>query len=499
MSKSKGSARSSESADANSEYVPMIGLEIHTQLNQLKSKLFCGCNAQFRGEEPNLYTCPFCLGLPGGLPMLNKEAVNIALTLAHAFNSKINKRQYFFRKNYFYPDLASGYQITEYNKGGGVAFADGGYVSIKLNGKEKKVLLDRFHLENDPAKIVHMGTDITHSKGSLIDYNRSGVALVEIVTQPVLKTPEEARIFLKKLRSIISHCNVADLSKDGAMRVDANISITGHARVEVKNINSFKEVERALKWEITRQINALKKGQETVQETRAWNGKITSTLRGKESESEYRYFPEADLVPLSIDDEWIQRAKDNMPELPDEKILRFQKEYGLGEYDADVLISEKEISDFYEEACKKTEYFEDIKNWLINDILGLLNDQDKRISDTKLTPQLLVSMIKGIKDGTITVKIAKKYLPDMVNGVTLKSWMKKKGVKKIGDEGELGKIADKIIGELKQKKPEIFEDLKKKPKTFQFFVGQMMKATRGQADIAIATKILKEKLKDYLS
>lgn len=473
---------------------PMIGLEIHCQLNKLKSKLFCGCNAQFRGEEPNKYTCPVCLGLPGGLPVLNKGAVDAAIKLAHAFNSKINNKQYFFRKNYFYPDLACGYQITEYNKGGGVAFADGGSILIKMDNNEKDIELDRFHLENDPGKIVHMGGDIESSKGSLVDYNRSGIALVEVVTKPVMEKPEEVRLFLNKLKSIISHCDLIDLTKDGAMRVDVNVSITGHARIEVKNINSFKEAEKAVKWEIYRQKKMLEKGQEPIQSTRNWNGQTTSLLRAKESESEYRYFPEADLIPLSLDDDWIQKIKDDMPELPDARSKRFRGEYRLNEYDANVLMGDKYTADFYEESCNLNDDYQTIKNWLMNDIMGLLNEENKSLEESEVTPKLLVEMVKALNSKKITTKIAKKYVPKLLEGIPLKKWMKKKGVKKVTDPIVLGEFADKIIEE----NPSVVEDLKKKPKTFQFFIGQMMKATRGQADIQLTRKILQEKLEKYM-
>ncbi|MBD3353490.1 MAG: Asp-tRNA(Asn)/Glu-tRNA(Gln) amidotransferase subunit GatB [Candidatus Lokiarchaeota archaeon] len=478
----------------DSKFTPMIGLEIHCQLNTLKTKLFCSCNAQFRGEEPNTYTCPVCLGLPGSLPTVNENAIDCAIKLAHAFDSKINKRMYFFRKNYFYPDLPQNFQITQYNKAGGVAFADGGTISIKFDNKIKNIELDRFHLENDPGKLVHEGGDIESSNETLVDYNRSGIALIEIVTKPVIESPREARIFLKKLRSIISHCEIVDLTKDGAMRVDANISIKGHARAEVKNINSFKEVERALKWEIKRQINKLKKGQETEQETRNWNGKITTLLRSKESENEYRYFPEADLVPIEIKQDWIDDIKEKMPELPDERIARLQEEYGLKEYDATVITEDKEVADFYEECCKLNENYEAIKNWLMNDIMGILNEENLSISSTELKPKLVDEFISAIDSGKVTTKIAKKYISKIIKGIGIKKWMKKQGVKKITDKEKLNELADKIISD----NPDVVEDLKKKPKTFQYFVGQMMKATRGQADIQLTRKILKEKLKKYM-
>lgn len=473
---------------------PMIGLEIHCQLNKLNTKLFCGCNAQFRGEEPNLYTCPVCLGLPGSLPTVNRGAIDVAITLAIAFKSKINKRMYFFRKNYFYPDLPQNFQITQYNKAGGVPFADGGVISIKLKDKIKEIQLDRFHLENDPGKLSHIGGDIEHSKGTLVDFNRSGVALVEIVTKPVLESPEEARIFLNKLKSIINHCGVIDLTKDGAMRVDANISIKGHARAEVKNINSFKDVERALEWEIGRQSKVISGGGETVQETRNWNGKTTTSLRSKESENEYRYFPEADLPPIVIEQEWIDKIATHMPELPDERVKRFQEQYKLNDYDSEVLIGDKELADFFEQTCKLNTDYQGIKNWLMNDIQGLLNDMEKSITETKITPKLLVELIETLEKGDITIKIAKKYIPEILQGVSVKSWIKKQGVQKVTDEKLLSELADKSIAE----NPQVVNELKKNPKSFQFFVGQIMKATKGQADIDLTAKILKEKLKDKM-
>jgi len=478
----------------NNEFRPMIGLEIHCQLNKLKTKLFCSCNAQFRGEEPNIYTCPVCLGLPGSLPTVNREAINHAILLGLALKSKINKRMFFFRKNYFYPDLPQNFQITQYNKAGGVPFAEGGIITINLNGTKKDIHLDRFHLENDPGKLLHIGGDIEHSKGTLIDYNRCGVALVEIVTKPELESPEEARIFLNKLRSIISHLGIIDVNMDGAIRVDANISIRGHARVEIKNINSFKDVEKALKWEITRQINLLKSGKEVEQSTRNWNGKTTTLLREKESENEYRYFPEADLVPILIKEEWIERAKKNIPELPDERIIRFKQQYSLNDYDAEVIVSDKSIADFYEQVCKLNKNYELIKNYLVNDILGLLNEQKLSIEQTKIKPNLLADLITELDNNTISSKIAKKYLPEILNGVNIKTWLKKQGVSKISDEKTLNELTDKVINE----NPNVLNDLKKKPQTFEFFVGQIMKYTKGQADPDLTRKILKEKLKNYL-
>ena len=280
----------------------IIGLEVHIQLTNLKTKLFCSCNADYRGAEPNSHNCPICLGLPGSLPVINERAIEFATRLALALDSKINDSMFFFRKNYFYVDLPKGFQISQYNKAGGRAFADRGNITVKINGNKKEIRLNRIHLEEDPARLVHKGS-IATSPYTLVDYNRSGVCLIEIVSEPVIRSPEEAREFLKQLRSIVQYTRISNLDLTGAARVDANISIKGHERSEVKNISSFKEVERALKWEIQRQRNLLKRGKKLTQETRHWDDKrrITISLRMKEFEEDYRYFPEQDLVPITID------------------------------------------------------------------------------------------------------------------------------------------------------------------------------------------------------
>jgi aspartyl-tRNA(Asn)/glutamyl-tRNA(Gln) amidotransferase subunit B len=317
---------------------------------------------------------------------------------------------------------------------------------------------------------------------------------LEIVTNPVIETPEEARTFLKKLRSIITHCEVSDLSLEGAMRVDANISIRGHPRTELKNISSFKDVEKALRWEILRQKRELKKGNEIIQETRHFNGRTTYSLRQKESESEYRYFPEADLVPIEISEEMIGQVESNMPELPDSRIKRVQKQYSLNDYDAEVIVSEKAIADFFEESCKLGKNYQAIKNWLLNDILGLMNEKGVYIQNLKIKPKNLVNMVAKIEEGDITVKIAKKYIEALLGGITLKQWLKKHGIKKISDHNILSDIADRIIAE----NAGVVKDLNKNPRSFEFFVGQMMKETKGQADIELTRVLFKEKLKDKM-
>jgi aspartyl-tRNA(Asn)/glutamyl-tRNA(Gln) amidotransferase subunit B len=310
----------------------MIGLETHVQITALKSKLFCGCDADYRGKDPNTNVCPVCMGLPGSLPVLNARSLELATTLALALECRINKRQFFFRKNYYYPDMASNFQISQYDKAGGVPFASGGKIVFKSGKDAHTVTLSRIHLENDPGKLVHQGS-ITTSPYTLVDYNRHGIALVEIVSNPDLRSPEQARDYLNTLRNIIEHCGVADLSLDGSGRTDANISLKVEGRegqrVEVKNINSFKDVEKALQFEIIRQRQILKSGGDVPQETRHWTGKNTVSLRVKETEEDYRYFPEPDLVPMEVSDKLVARMQKSMPELPRARAHRFQKQYNL--------------------------------------------------------------------------------------------------------------------------------------------------------------------------
>ncbi len=474
----------------------IIGLEVHIQLTSLKTKLFCSCNANYRGEEPNLFTCPICLGLPGSLPVVNKKAIEFATRLALALDSKINDSTYFFRKNYFYPDLPKNFQISQYNKAGGRAFADGGSVTIKLNGKKKELKLNRIHLEEDPARLVHKGS-IATSPYTLVDYNRSGVTLIEVVSDPVMNSPEEAREYLKQLKSIVQYTGISDLDLEGSCRVDANISIKGHARSEVKNINSFKEVERALKWEIQRQKNMLKRGKELIQETRHWDDKrrITIGLRTKEFEKDYRYFPEQDLVPIDIDQKFISKVKKELPEMPVARSKRFQEGYQLSEFDTDNLVLDKDIADFYEEGIKIDSTYgpEEYKiycNWLMNDISGWLNENNKRIKDTKITPKHLVEIINSIKEGKITGKIAKTFIDEIMKGTPITKIIKESGMKRIADKGTITKIVKDILKD----NPKIVEDYKKNPKAIQALIGKCMQKTKGQIDPEITKALLHAEL-----
>jgi len=474
----------------------IIGLEVHIQLTNLKTKLFCSCSTNYRGTEPNTFVCPICIGLPGSLPVVNKKVVEFATRLALALDCKINHKFWFFRKNYHYPDLPKGFQITQYNKAGGKAFADGGKITVRVNNHKKEVMLNRIHLEEDPARLVHKG-NIATSPFTLVDYNRSGVCLIEIVSEPVIDSPEEAREFLKQLKSIVQYTGISDLDLQGSVRVDANISIKGNERSEVKNINSFKEVERALSYEIVRQKNALKRGKVLIQETRHWDDKrkITISLRSKEFEADYRYFPEQDLVPLEIDNIFIQKVKEKLPEMPNERALRLRREYMLSEFDSENLVLDKEIADFYENGANSDPSFgyEEYKqycNWLMNNISGWLNENNTTINNTKVTPKHVVDLIKNIRNGKITTKIAKTYIDEMMKGTSVSQIIKKKGKTRIYDE----KIIEKLCRAVIEENPNIVKDFRKNLKALEALIGRVMVKTKGQADPKITREVMLELL-----
>jgi len=477
-------------SNQNNEVI--IGLEVHIQLTNLKTKLFCSCSTNYRGKEPNTFVCPICLGLPGSLPVVNKKVVEFATRLALALDCKINHKFWFFRKNYHYPDLPKGFQITQYNKAGGKAFADGGKITVRVNNHKKEVMLNRIHLEEDPARLVHKGS-IATSPFTLVDYNRSGVCLIEIVSEPVIDTPEEAREFLKQLKSIVQYTGISDLDLQGSVRVDANISIKGNERSEVKNINSFKEVERALSYEIVRQKNALKRGKVLIQETRHWDDKknITISLRSKEFEADYRYFPEQDLVPLEIDNIFIKKVKEKLPEMPNERALRIRRKYMLSEFDSENLVLDKEIADFYEDGANSDPSFgyEEYKqycNWLMNNISGWLNENNISINNTKLTPKHLVDLIKNIRNGIITTKIAKTYIDEIMKGTSVSQIIKKKGKTRIYDE----KIIEKLCRSVIEENPNIVKDFRKNLKALEALIGRVMAKTKGQADPKITREVM---------
>jgi len=464
-----------------------IGLEVHVQLTSLKTKLFCPCSSDYRGKEPNTNICPVCMGLPGTLPVLNGKAVREAVKIALALNSKVSRRMLFYRKNYFYPDMPKNFQITQYDKAGGVPLATGGYVEV--NGK--RIRIRRMQLEEDPGKITYEGT-IVSSPVSLVDYNRAGIALVEIVTEPDMESPKEARLFLEKLRSILEHLGVCDCSLEGAMRCDANISIEGGRRVEVKNISSFKEVERALGFELTRQSTLSKGGLRVRRETRHWDEvrRITVSLRVKEEEEDYRYFPEPDLVPVEITDELIEDVKKEMPELPEERMRRLVEEYGISSRMAEVLTSKKALADFFEEAAKEGVGRRVAS--LLGEVLAYMNREGLEIQDLDLNPREFGALSKLVEEGRVSERMAK--------GIIRKALASKrplmelvKGVKEqISDEDTIKMLVEEVVKENRK----AVKDAMKNEKAKNFLMGEIMKRSRGRADPRLARLLLERKLEE---
>jgi aspartyl-tRNA(Asn)/glutamyl-tRNA(Gln) amidotransferase subunit B len=469
-----------------------IGLEIHVQLTSLKTKLFCGCSSNYTGEDPNTVVCPVCFGIPGALPVLNEKAVEFAAMAALALNSKISERMLFYRKNYYYPDMPKNFQISQYDQAGGVPLAVNGYLHIDVDKKRKKVSIGRVHLEEDPGRLVHQGA-IDTSPYTLVDYNRSGIALLEIVTEPDLDSPKEARVFLQKLRSILEHLGIFTGRLEGSMRCDANISLTGGTRVEVKNISSFKEVERALCFEIMRQKNLVKRGQAIKRETRHWDEsrRITISLRAKEEEHDYRYFPEPDLVPIVITKEFIEKVKEKIPELPEARIHRFVSSYKLPKYDTKVLVSDKALADFFERSVQLYNRPKEISNWMMSDLLRNLYENNIELADSKITPKLLVEMIKLIEKGVISGKIGKRILPEVVlTGKRPSQIIKENGLVRIASREALQDTVDKIFRE----HPKAVQDALTDENAVHYLVGQLMRATKGKADPQLANQMIYDKL-----
>ncbi|MBN1785138.1 MAG: Asp-tRNA(Asn)/Glu-tRNA(Gln) amidotransferase subunit GatB [Candidatus Bathyarchaeota archaeon] len=470
-----------------------IGLEVHVQFTSLETKLFCGCSSDYKGKDPNTLTCPVCLGIPGSLPVLNETAVEYAVMAALALNCKVSERMFFFRKNYYYPDMPKNFQISQYDKAGGVPLAIDGFLDIDIGkNKKKKVRIGRVHLEEDPGRLVHQGA-IDTSPYTLVDYNRAGITLLEVVTEPDLDSPKEARIFLQKLRSIFEHLGIFSGRLEGSMRCDANISLIGGTRVEVKNISSFKEVERALGFEIMRQKNLVKRGIAVKLETRHWDEtrRVTVSLRTKEEEHDYRYFPEPDLVPVVVTNNFIAEVKDKMPELPDARIKRFIENYKLPRYDAEVLVSDKALADFFEKSVQLYNRPKEISNWMMSDLLRNLYENNIELPESKISPEHLIEMIKLIEKGVISGKIGKRILPEMFQtGKRASQIIEEKGLVKIGSRDDLTDAVEKVFAD----NSKCVQDALTDEGAVHFLVGQLMKATRGKADPQLANQMIQEKL-----
>ncbi|MGB9679111.1 MAG: Asp-tRNA(Asn)/Glu-tRNA(Gln) amidotransferase subunit GatB [Thermoanaerobacteraceae bacterium] len=472
------------------EYQAVIGLEVHAEL-LTDTKIFCNCTTKF-GGEPNTHVCPVCLGLPGALPVLNKKVVEYAIKAGLALNCEIAEYSKMDRKNYFYPDLPKAYQISQYD----LPLCSKGYIEIESDGKTKKIGITRIHIEEDAGKLIHENVE-----GTLVDYNRGGIPLIEIVSEPDMSTPEEAYNYLVKLKSILEYTEVSDCKmQEGSLRVDTNISVMPvgstkfGTKVELKNLNSFKAVQKSLEYEINRQIKALKEGENIIQETRRWNEVkgITEPMRSKEEAHDYRYFPEPDLVPIIVSKEWKEKIKNELPEMPYHKKERFIKMYGIPEYDAEIITSSKRMASFFEECTKEYSSFKVISNWIMGEMSRLMNETGQEIEDVIIKPEQLVKLLKLIDEGTITGTIAKTVFEEMFkSGIDPDKIVEEKGLRQVNDEEELRKIAQKIIAD----NPKSVEDYKNgKEKAIGYLVGQMMKATKGKANPQMTTQLLKEEL-----
>ncbi|GIO87710.1 aspartyl/glutamyl-tRNA(Asn/Gln) amidotransferase subunit B [Paenibacillus faecis] len=478
---------------STSKYETVIGLEVHVELHT-KTKIFCGCSTEF-GAPPNTHTCPVCLGHPGVLPVLNRQAVDYAMKAAMALNCEIGDVSKFDRKNYFYPDSPKAYQISQYDQ----PIGENGYIDIEVDGRTKRIGITRLHLEEDAGKLTH----VDGGYASLVDFNRVGTPLVEIVSEPDISSPEEARAYLEKLRAIMQYCEVSDVKmEEGSMRCDANISLRPWGqkefgtRAELKNMNSFRGVVRGLEYEQYRQAEILDEGGEVVQETRRWDeaqGK-TFSMRGKEEAHDYRYFPDPDLVKIHIDQAWKDRIRASIPELPDARKARYTAEYGLPEYDAGVITSSKPLADLFENSLEYTSDAKAVSNWIMGDLLGYLNSNGLELPQVKLTGQGLGAMINLIEKGTISSKIAKTVFKEMLqSGKLPQQIVEEQGLVQISDEGAILEIVKEVVAN----NPASVQDYKAgKEKAIGFLVGQVMKQSKGKANPGLVNKLLVEVLKD---
>ena len=478
------------------KYEPVIGLEVHAQL-LTSSKIFCGCSTEF-GREPNANTCPVCTGFPGVLPVLNKKVVEFAIKTGLATHCDISRTSVLARKNYFYPDLPKGYQISQYE----LPICSNGYVEFDLNGAKKSVRLTRIHMEEDAGKNIHDA----HGDSSLVDLNRAGVPLLEIVSEPDMRTTEEAGAYLRSLRAILQFLGVCDGNmEEGSFRCDANISVrplgskTLGTKIEIKNLNSFRAVERALQFEINRQGDTLDDGGSLVQETRLWDEhrEETRPMRSKESAHDYRYFPDPDLLPLVVPDSWIDEIRVNLPELPAERAQRFVSEYSLPLYDAELLTTRKDVADYFESAVKCHNNPKALSNWIVGDLFRILKDRkldEQFYIETWPVPALhLGELVQLIDQDRINGKIAKVVFETMLdNGKSPHQVVSEKGLEQVSDAGSIEAAIDQV---LTANAKQVDQYRSGNDKVFGFIVGQIMKATQGKANPQKVNQILRDKLK----
>ena len=475
---------------AYGNWEPVIGLEIHAQL-QTVSKMFSSDSASFGGAD-NENISPVSLGMPGALPVINKKAVEYSVKVGLALNCEIKTQSIFARKNYFYPDLPKGYQISQYDQ----PICEKGYVDIFVNGEKRRIDITRAHMEEDAGKSTH------HGDYSLINLNRAGVPLLEIVSDPVIRSPAEAAEYARTIRGILRYLDVCDGNlEEGSLRCDCNVSVRKKGetkfgtRVEIKNVNSFRFVEKAIDYEIQRQIDSIESGEKIIQETRLYDStkNRTNSMRSKEEASDYRYFPDPDLLPVRLDVSWVEKIKSSLPELPLARAARFQSAYVLPEYDSTVLVLEKSIADYFEVAAKECKNPKAVSNWIMTDIMRELKESEKDIEHAPIKASQLAEMIKLIDDKTISSKMAKTVFAEMwKTGQNAGDIVKAQGMSQITDAGAIEKIVDEIIA----KNPsQVTEYLSGKEKVFGFFVGQVMKASKGQANPETVNDLLKKKLK----
>lgn len=476
------------------KYEPVIGLEVHVQLGT-KTKIFCSCPVEF-GAAPNTNVCPVCLGLPGALPVLSRQAVELAISAGLALHCKINPFSRFARKNYFYPDLPKGYQISQYDQ----PLAEHGYLDILTANEKKRIGVTRVHMEDDAGKSIHDGFKDS-DRYTYVDLNRSGTPLIEIVSEPDMRSPDEAYAYITEVKQVLQYIGVSDCDMEkGQLRCDANVSVRPRGaekfgtKAEVKNLNSFRFMKMALEYEIERQVELIEKGGKVVQETRLYNVESGRTMgmRSKEHAHDYRYFPEPDLVPLRVSEHWLHEVKAKLPELPSDRRERFADSYGLREYDAQVLTLTRETGDYFETAVKVSGDGRATANWVVGDLMGLLKASGKEITNSPVPAEHLGELVALINKGELSGKLAKEILPKMFEtGDAPSVIMEREGLKQISDTGALEKIVDDVIT-ANSKQVEQYRS--GKTAVLGFLVGQVMKASRGQANPGAVNEALKTKL-----
>ena len=477
------------------KYEAVIGLEVHTELHTA-TKIFCNCKTSF-GADPNTNVCPVCLGLPGVLPVLNKKVLEFAVRAGLALNCEISRFSKFDRKNYYYPDLPKNFQTSQFD----LPICEHGYLDVEVDGEVSRIRITRAHMEEDAGKLVHHGSSITTADYSLVDYNRTGTPLLEIVSEPDMRSAKQAVAYMEKMRAILQYCGISDCRmEEGSLRCDANVSVrpVGQkelgTKTEIKNINSFKGVERAIEYEALRQAEILEAGGTIKQETRTWdeNEGVTKSMRSKEEANDYRYFPEPDLVPFTVSDEYIENIRKTLPELPDARKARYMESYGLSAYDAAYVTSDKDRADFFEAMVKAGADAKEACNWLMGELASKLSENGLEIKDSKVTPEAMAELLKLITKGTISGKIAKKIFPEMwETGKSAETIVKEQGLVQISDTGALEAMVDEAIAE----NPKAVADFKSgNKKAMGAMIGQIMKKSHGKANPRMVSGILIKKL-----